>query len=74
MGKKIVGRFLLDDGSPLTLKVMVVVIPPKYVVSTLVYKGKTDPNHYVETFNEITKMQGVNDLYNCHVFSLTLER
>ena len=53
-GKKVVGRLLLDNESPLVREIMVVTLPPKYVVLALVYEGKTDPNHHVEKFNEMT--------------------
>ncbi|XP_024041852.1 uncharacterized protein LOC127898847 [Citrus sinensis] len=72
-GKKVVGRLLLDDESPLVREVMVVTLPPKYVVPALVYEGKTDPNHHVEKFNEMTGIQGLNDFQRCHVFPLTIE-
>ena len=58
-GKKVVGRLLLDDEYPLVREVMVVTLPPKYVVPTLVYKGKI--NHHVVKFNEMTGIQGLND-------------
>ena len=61
-GKKVVGKLLLDDESLLTPKVMVVDLPPKYVVMALVYGGKIDPNHHVERFNKITRIKGLNDL------------
>lgn len=68
-----VGRLLLDDESPLTREVMVVELPPKYVVLALVYEIKTDPNHCMERFNEITRIQGLNNLKKCRVFPLNLE-
>ena len=72
-GKKVIGRLLLDDESALVPEVMTVTLPPKYVVPALVYKGKTDPNHHVEKFNEMTGIQGLNDFQRCRVFPLTLE-
>ena len=63
-----VGRLLLDDQSPLVLEVMAVTLPPNYVVLALVYKGKTDPNHHVEKFNEMTGIQGLHDFQRCRVF------
>ena len=36
-GKKMVGRLLLDDESPLVPEVMAVTLPSKYVVPALVY-------------------------------------
>jgi len=41
-GKKVVGRLLLDEESPLVREVMAVTLLSKYVVPTLVYEGKTD--------------------------------
>ena len=58
-GKKVVGRLLLDDESPLIREVMAVTLPPKYVVPALVYEGKNDPNDHVEKFNEMTEIQGL---------------
>lgn len=60
-GKKLVGRLLLDDESPLMPEVMAVILPPKYIVPILVYKGKTDTNHHVQRFNEIIGIQGLHD-------------
>lgn len=39
--KKVVERLLLDNESPLIPEVMAVALPPKYVVLTLVYEGKS---------------------------------
>ena len=72
-GKKVVGRLLLDDESPLVREVMAVTLPPKYVILALVYEGKTDPNHHMEKFNEMTGIQGLNDFQRYCVFTLTLE-
>lgn len=36
-----VERLLLDNESPLIPEVMAVALPPKYVVLTLVYEGKS---------------------------------
>lgn len=60
-GKKVVGRLLLDDESPLMLEVMAVTLPPKYIDPILVYKGKTDTNHHVQRFNKIIGIRGLND-------------
>lgn len=68
-----VGRLLLDDESPLLPEVMTVTLPSKYIAPALVYKGKTDPNHHMERFNEMIKIQGLSDFQRCHVFSLILE-
>lgn len=54
--RKVVGRLLLDDESPLVLEVLAVTFPPKYMVLALVYEGKTDQNHYIERFNEIIRI------------------
>ena len=68
-----VGRLLLDAESPLVREVMAVTLPPKYVVPALVYEGKTNPNHHVVKFSEMTEIQGLNDFQKCRVFPLTLE-
>ena len=62
-----VGRLLLDDQSPLVPEMMAVTLAPKYVVLALVYKGKTDLNHHVEKFNEMTGTQGLHDFQRCCV-------
>lgn len=60
--KKVVGKLLFDNESPLTPEVMAVALPLKYVVLALVYGGQIDPNHHVERFNKIIKIKGLNDL------------
>ena len=72
-GKKVVGRLLLDDESPLVREMMAVTLPPKYVVPALVYEGKTNPNHHVVKFSEMTEIQGLNDFQMCR-FSFNLRR
>ena len=67
-GKKVVGMLLLHNESPLVCEVMAVTLPPKYVVPALVYEGKTNPNHHVEKFNEMTGLQGLSDFQRCRVF------
>ena len=71
-GKKVVGRLLLNDEYPLITKVMAVTLPTKYVVPVVVYEGKTDSNHHVESVNEMIGIQGLNDFQRCRVFPLTL--
>ena len=67
-------RIMLDNESPLSVKIMGTVIPRDFYFPDLKYSGRSDPLVHIERFNDMTGVQGLTPSQKCKVVPLTLER